>query len=103
MAALPAGASKLQVGRIENGFILRVQGRGTMRESRVAHEFAMRCLPDATSQMMIDLSGCDYLDSTFQGCLLDLPSEAFRAGRRTCTDCEIGARLARRAASRLAA
>jgi len=41
--------------------------------------------------------------TTCQGCLLDLPSEAFRAGRRTCTDCEIGARLARRAASRLAA
>jgi anti-anti-sigma regulatory factor len=72
MAALPAGDSKLQVGRTANGFVLRVQGRGTMRESRVAHEFAMRCLPDAGSQMTIDLSACDYLDSTFQGCLLDL-------------------------------
>jgi hypothetical protein len=38
-----------------------------------------------------------------ENCYLDLPLTAFRTGRRTCTDCEIDARLARRARARATA
>jgi anti-anti-sigma regulatory factor len=62
----------LKVARTADGYRLRMEGRGTMRESRAAHAFAMRCLPETSARVVFDLSACDYLDSTFQGCLLDL-------------------------------
>jgi anti-anti-sigma regulatory factor len=69
---LPAVESKLKVARTADGYRLRMEGRGTMRESRAAHAFAMRCLPESSARVVFDLSACDYLDSTFQGCLLEL-------------------------------
>jgi hypothetical protein len=38
-----------------------------------------------------------------EDCCLELPRTAFRPARRTCTDCEIDARLARRARARATA
>jgi hypothetical protein len=68
--------SRLKVGRTaDGGYRMRVEGRGTMRESRAAHEFVMRCLPETDHHVTVDLSGCEYLDSTFQGCLLDLQKQ----------------------------
>jgi anti-anti-sigma regulatory factor len=65
-------SSVLKVGRTATGCVLRVEGRGTMRESRAAHELAIRCLPESTCTVAIDLSDCENLDSTFLGCLIDL-------------------------------
>lgn len=79
MSALPAGESKLKVARTANGYRLRVEGRGTMRESRAAQAFAMQSQPSGGGQVVFDLSACDYLDSTFQGCLLEL-QRAFGRG-----------------------
>jgi anti-anti-sigma regulatory factor len=69
---LPAVEPKLKVARTADGYRLRMEGRGTMRESRAALAFAMRCLPESNARVVFDLSACDYLDSTFQGCLLEL-------------------------------
>jgi anti-anti-sigma regulatory factor len=77
--ALPAGESKLKVARTANGYRLRMEGRGTMRESRAAQAFAMQSQPEGGGQVVFDLSACDYLDSTFQGCLLEL-QRAFGRG-----------------------
>src|SRR5205807_5421520 len=84
MGALPAVESKLKVGRTtDGGYRLRVEGRGTMRESRAAHEFIMRCLPEDGRRVTVDLSACEYLDSTFQGCLIELQKRFGRgAGSR---------------------
>jgi anti-anti-sigma regulatory factor len=56
-----------------DGHVVRLLGRGTMRESRVFHDFARQCLTtDDVSVLTLDLSQCQRLDSTFMGCLVDL-------------------------------
>lgn len=68
---MPA-ASVLKVARSGDGYCLRVEGAGTMRESRAAEEFVSRCVADGGEPVAIDLSTCRYLDSTFMGCLIAL-------------------------------
>ena len=68
---MPA-ASVLKVARSQDGYCLRVEGAGTMRESRAAEEFVSRCVADGGEPVAIDLSACRYLDSTFLGCLVAL-------------------------------
>jgi anti-anti-sigma regulatory factor len=64
----------LRVGRTASGFLVQVEGRGTLRESPALHEFAVQSLDDQLepSTVVVDLSHCDYLDSTFLGCLVTL-------------------------------
>jgi anti-anti-sigma regulatory factor len=62
----------VKVGRIRSGYRIRVEGRGTLRESPAVHEFAGHVLQDGASTLVVDLSACHYLDSTFLGCLVDL-------------------------------
>ena len=72
--------SAVKVARTPTGHCVRVEGRGTMRESPAAAEFAARTLQVPQASVVIDLSACDYLDSTFLGCLVELQK---RAGRLT--------------------
>jgi anti-anti-sigma factor len=62
----------LKFGRIEAGYRLCVERRGTMQESRPAEAFVNEALSREGVSVVIDLSECDYLDSTFLGCLLGL-------------------------------
>lgn len=71
--------SALKVARTPTGHSIRVEGRGTMRESRTASEFAARTLEVPGATLTIDLSACDYLDSTFLGCLVEMQNRAGRA------------------------
>ena len=66
--------SKLRVGRTASGFLVQVEGRGTLSESSALQEFAVQSLdgPRGPSTVVVDLSHCDYLDSTFLGCLVSL-------------------------------
>jgi len=69
---MPA-ASTVKVGCTPTGYRLRVQGQGTMRTSPAVHAFAVQALePPQAGALVVDLSGCSYLDSTFLGCLVDL-------------------------------
>ena len=43
-----------------------------MRESLAVHEFALQMLENDSPNLVIDLSSCEYLDSTFLGCLFEL-------------------------------
>ena len=73
-----ASASAVLVARTADGCCVRVQGRGTMKESPAVQEFVSRTLVDdgageaAAGTVTVDLSACEYLDSTFLGCLLGL-------------------------------
>ena len=63
----------LKVARTSTGYCVRIEGRGTMRESPAAAEFVLRSLEKAPAPgITVDLSGCDYLDSTFLGCLVEM-------------------------------
>jgi anti-anti-sigma factor len=66
--------STLRVGRTASGFLVQVEGRGTLSESPALQEFAIQSLdgPSGPSTVVVDLSHCDYLDSTFLGCLVSL-------------------------------
>jgi anti-sigma B factor antagonist len=77
MPAAPA-ASVLKVARTLTGYCIRIEGRGTMRESPAALEFASRPLEDAQTSVVVDLSACEYLDSTFLGCLVEMQRKAAR-------------------------
>jgi hypothetical protein len=85
--------TKISVARFSEGVTLRVEGPGTMSESRVVHAFAERVLTEPpresgpqlqlqlqpqpqpeqqTQRVIIDLADCTYLDSTFLGGLVSL-------------------------------
>ena len=60
------------VGRTEAGYAIRIEGRGTMRESPALQRVVRTVLDGEACAVTIDLAVCDYLDSTFLGCLVDL-------------------------------
>jgi anti-anti-sigma regulatory factor len=76
-----AHESMLRVGRTASGFLVQVEGRGTLSESPALQEFAAQSLdgPSGPSTVVVDLSHCDYLDSTFLGCLVNLHRKYNRA------------------------
>lgn len=70
----------LLAGRADKGYVVRVQGSGTSSHSPALADFVMECFNGNPSDVItVDLLGCDYLDSTFLGCLLKLQ----RAGTST--------------------
>ena len=73
--------SALTVGCTRRGYCVRVAGRGTMRESPAMRAFALQVLDERGSPSLdIDLTACEYLDSTFLGGLLDLFRRFERSG-----------------------
>lgn len=65
--------SSVKVGRTQSGYRVRVEGQGTMRSSPAVHAFVIQALDhQQAGSLVMDLSACGYLDSTFLGCLVDL-------------------------------
>ncbi len=64
-----AQGANLHVGRTPLGFVVCLRGRGTMNESVALQALATQALSEAepTSSLVVDLTDCDYLDSTFLG------------------------------------
>lgn len=63
----------LHAARCTGGFVIRVRGSGTSRQSPALAGFVRTIFeqhPEAT--ISVDLLRCEYLDSTFLGCLLTL-------------------------------
>jgi anti-anti-sigma regulatory factor len=71
--------SVLKVARTAAGYCVRVEGRGTMRESQSAAQFVAGPLEREGASVVVDLSACDHLDSTFLGCLVEMQRRAGRA------------------------
>lgn len=62
--------SEMFVGQFTDRLVIRVLGHGTMRES-----LAFRAVADSLhecGEIVFDASWCEYLDSTFLGCLIGL-------------------------------
>ncbi len=56
------------IGRIANGLVVRIVGRGTMQESLA---FRAAVAPGLeTAVVIFDATHCGYIDSTFLGCLI---------------------------------
>ena len=67
-----AAPSVVKVASSDAGSVVRIEGRGTMRQSPTVREFICRLLSAEAGTVELDLGACTYLDSTFLGCLLDL-------------------------------
>ncbi len=61
----------LTIHRTASGYLFRIAGRGTMRESPSVRDFVCGAIEDG-ADVVLDLSACEYLDSTFLGCLVML-------------------------------
>jgi len=61
----------LTIHRTESGYLFRIAGRGSMRESPAVRDFVCGAIEDGADVVM-DLAACEYLDSTFLGCLVML-------------------------------
>lgn len=64
--------TSMQVSKTSAGYVVRMTGRGTMLESPALAEFAAGCLAHSSDSLVVDLSECEYLDSTLLGCLVTL-------------------------------
>ncbi len=74
--------SSMHVARCRDGFVVRILGNVTMRESPVFHEFVVQCFRRADVAVFVDLSQCRHLDSTFLGCLIELQKRCESARTR---------------------
>ena len=68
----------LTIRRTESGYVFVVSGRGTLRSSPTVQKFIREAI-DNGSDVVLDLSDCEYLDSTFLGCLLILHQHGTRS------------------------
>lgn len=69
-------ATSLKIAQTDDGYIVCIEGRGTLRESPAAEAFAGQVLRHEPGRtLVIDLQACPYLDSTFLGCLITLHKE----------------------------
>ena len=68
---------ELLIGPISDGTVVCLVGRGTMCESPAFRDVAERLLD--RGDVVFDASRCDYLDSTFLGCLIGL--------KKSCEQC----------------
>ena len=64
--------SQIWACRSKSGYVIRVEGHGTMRESHALKEFLHCCFDQSELSVTVDLSECKFLDSTFLGCLVGL-------------------------------
>src|SRR5690349_5978482 len=62
----------LKFGRSEAGYRLCIEGRGTMQDSRAVEAFVAQALACGEGVLVVDLTNCTYLDSTFLGCLVGM-------------------------------
>jgi anti-anti-sigma factor len=69
----------LAVHRCDGGYLIGVTGKGTVQESRILRDFVSRVL-ESGAPVVLDLSHCSYLDSTFLGCIVILDQQAKAAG-----------------------
>ena len=68
-----ARSTNLKIASTDAGCVIRVEGDGTMGQSPAAREVALNTLgADPNAVVVFDLSACEYLDSTFLGCLMDV-------------------------------
>lgn len=65
-------SAELRAARLDRGYLLEVAGRATMHDSHALRAFLGSTVPEVGLDLVIDLSECSFLDSTFLGHILVL-------------------------------
>ena len=73
--------ANLTVQRTKNGYLIRLMGLGTSQQSPAVRDFVRGAIEDG-ADVVLDLSACDYLDSTCLGCLAMLSRRGNQHGGR---------------------
>lgn len=71
----------ISVARTDAGYLVSVNGQGTRHESPAVRDFISGAMEDK-AHVVLDLSQCEYLDSTFLGCLVILHKRGCEHGER---------------------
>ena len=62
----------VNIGRFAGGYVLQIVGRGGVQESSTLRDYVQLCLKCDAPRVILDLNDCEYLDSTFLGCIVGL-------------------------------
>lgn len=73
------GESAVLVGEEDNRRFVALHGRGTWMHSTSFHDACLQAI-QAGRELVLDLSGCTYMDSTFMGTILELVDLADQVG-----------------------
>ena len=68
-----------KIARCSEGYVVTLLGPGTLSTSHAFREFVSQAL-EGDLRVVVDLESCDYLDSTFLGCLIGLHKQGIRLG-----------------------
>lgn len=64
----------------DSGYVVSLEGRCTLQESPAFKDFVHKCL-DSGLNVSLDLTACDFLDSTFLGCLIGIHKRSLQLGK----------------------
>ncbi len=67
--------SGIQIGELSGIVLIRIEGKGTHLNSHLLKKYLLNCLEENRCHFQIDLSCCNYMDSTFLGMLTGLGSK----------------------------
>jgi anti-anti-sigma factor len=68
-------ACQIDIYSTDAGYLFRILGRGTRRESPAVRDFIFGALDDG-ADIVVDLNQCEHLDSTCLGCLVILTQQS---------------------------
>ena len=74
-------ATAVTVSRGLSGYVVALSGRGTCEESLAVRDFAMGAMNEG-EDVVVSVVDCEYLDSTFLGCLAVLSKRGRKLGDR---------------------
>ena len=74
-------SNAISVARTQSGYLVSVRGQGTRQQSPAVRDFISGAMEDKAN-VVLDLSQCEYLDSTFLGCLVILHKRSCEQGER---------------------
>ncbi len=83
----------IQIGVTDEHLCVQIVGRGTLSSSPAFHQFCRSALEaDREISLLVNLAPCNYLDSTFLGCLVGL-HKTFPDRMTVAAEPEVSARL----------
>lgn len=85
-------ASSILVGNMGRTIWMKVEGRGTFQNSPNLKEFALQMIQRGHRDFVVDLGGCELMDSTFMGTLAGVALRLKEIGQGTLRTVRVNVR-----------